>query len=100
MSNTTKDTVTLGFYSYIIIQTMGMNWSYFYRSGTKFVYAYSGLHLFVIVKLRMARTMDPLAKKIFKGVLVAELAGIFGAYFLFKKMNTSQGNHNSEISVL
>ncbi|XP_028018239.2 protein CEBPZOS isoform X1 [Balaenoptera acutorostrata] len=40
--------------------------------------------------LRMARTMDPLAKKIFKGVLVAELAGIFGAYFLFKKMNTSQ----------
>ncbi|TKC44697.1 hypothetical protein EI555_001823 [Monodon monoceros] len=40
--------------------------------------------------LRMARTMDPLAKKIFKGVLVAELVGIFGAYFLFKKMNTSQ----------
>lgn len=40
----------------------------------------------------MARTMEPLAKKIFKGVLVAELVGIFGAYFLFKKMNTSQGN--------
>ncbi|XP_031322706.1 protein CEBPZOS isoform X1 [Camelus dromedarius] len=38
----------------------------------------------------MARTMEPLAKKIFKGVLVAELVGIFGAYFLFKKMNTSQ----------
>ncbi|XP_023985544.1 protein CEBPZOS-like [Physeter macrocephalus] len=38
----------------------------------------------------MARSMDPLAKKIFKGVLVAELVGIFGAYFLFKKMNTSQ----------
>uniref|UniRef100_A0A4X1U0E9 CEBPZ opposite strand n=4 Tax=Suina TaxID=35497 RepID=A0A4X1U0E9_PIG len=41
-------------------------------------------------KLGMARTMEPLAKKIFKGVLVAELVGIFGAYFLFKKMNTSQ----------
>ncbi|XP_030616610.1 protein CEBPZOS-like [Delphinapterus leucas] len=37
-----------------------------------------------------ARTMDPLAKQIFKGVLVAELVGIFGAYFLFRKMNTSQ----------
>ncbi|XP_059984295.1 protein CEBPZOS-like [Lagenorhynchus albirostris] len=39
----------------------------------------------------MACTLDPLAKKIFKGVLLAELVGIFGAYFLFKKMNTSQG---------
>ncbi|XP_040080579.1 protein CEBPZOS isoform X2 [Oryx dammah] len=38
----------------------------------------------------MSRSMDPLAKKIFKGVLVAELMGIFGAYFLFNKMNTSQ----------
>ncbi|XP_040849015.1 protein CEBPZOS isoform X2 [Ochotona curzoniae] len=38
----------------------------------------------------MARTMEPLAKKIFKGVLVAELMGVFGAYFLFSKMNTSQ----------
>ncbi|XP_027628799.1 protein CEBPZOS isoform X1 [Tupaia chinensis] len=38
----------------------------------------------------MARTMEPLAKKIFKGVLVAELLGVFGAYFLFTKMNTSQ----------
>ncbi|XP_014441316.1 protein CEBPZOS-like [Tupaia chinensis] len=38
----------------------------------------------------MARTMEALAKKIYKGVLVAELTGIFGAYFLFTKMNTSQ----------
>ncbi|XP_042637480.1 protein CEBPZOS [Orycteropus afer afer] len=38
----------------------------------------------------MARTMEPLAKKIFKGVLVIELLGVFGAYFLFHKMNTSQ----------
>ncbi|XP_062065252.1 protein CEBPZOS isoform X1 [Lepus europaeus] len=41
-------------------------------------------------RCRMARSMEPLAKKIFKGVLVAELIGIFGAYFLFTKMNTSQ----------
>ncbi|XP_030873541.1 protein CEBPZOS-like, partial [Leptonychotes weddellii] len=38
----------------------------------------------------MARTMEPVAKKIFKGVLVVELLGVFGAYFLFNKMNTSQ----------
>lgn len=38
----------------------------------------------------MARTMEPMAKKIFKGVLAAELVGVFGAYFLFKKMNSSQ----------
>ncbi|XP_024408426.3 protein CEBPZOS isoform X2 [Desmodus rotundus] len=38
----------------------------------------------------MARTLEPLAKKIFKGVLVAELLGVFGAFVLFKKMDTSQ----------
>uniref|UniRef100_A0A2K6L737 CEBPZ opposite strand n=1 Tax=Rhinopithecus bieti TaxID=61621 RepID=A0A2K6L737_RHIBE len=38
----------------------------------------------------MARTLEPLAKKIFKGILVAELVGVFGAYFLFSKMHTSQ----------
>ncbi|CAD7690625.1 unnamed protein product [Nyctereutes procyonoides] len=38
----------------------------------------------------MAHTMEPLAKKIFKGVLVVELLGIFEAYFLFNRMNTSQ----------
>ncbi|XP_025741459.1 protein CEBPZOS-like [Callorhinus ursinus] len=38
----------------------------------------------------MAHTMELVAKKIFKGVLVVELLGIFGAYFLFSKMNTSQ----------
>ncbi|XP_077620399.1 protein CEBPZOS isoform X1 [Crocuta crocuta] len=42
------------------------------------------------VRYMMARTMEPLAKKIFKGVLVVELVGVFGAYFLFNKMNTSQ----------
>ncbi|XP_012869132.1 PREDICTED: protein CEBPZOS-like [Dipodomys ordii] len=34
--------------------------------------------------------MEPTVKKIFKGVLAAELVGIFGAYFLFNKMNTNQ----------
>ncbi|XP_034349139.1 protein CEBPZOS [Arvicanthis niloticus] len=38
----------------------------------------------------MARTMEPLARKIFKGVVAAEIVGVFGAYFLFKKMNSSQ----------
>ncbi|KAK7797702.1 hypothetical protein U0070_014366 [Myodes glareolus] len=41
-------------------------------------------------ELSMTRTMEPLARKIFKGVLAAELVGVFGAYFLFKKMNSSQ----------
>ncbi|GAB1301341.1 Protein CEBPZOS [Apodemus speciosus] len=41
-------------------------------------------------RAEMARTMEPLARKIFKGVLAAELAGVLGAYFLFKKMNSSQ----------
>ncbi|XP_048221738.1 protein CEBPZOS-like [Perognathus longimembris pacificus] len=34
--------------------------------------------------------MEPTAKKIFRGILVAELLGVFGAYFLFNKMNTNQ----------
>ncbi|XP_039103247.1 protein CEBPZOS-like [Hyaena hyaena] len=38
----------------------------------------------------MARTTEPLAKKIFKIVLVAEFVGVSGAYFLLNKMNTSQ----------
>nr|XP_026260004.1 protein CEBPZOS-like [Urocitellus parryii] len=38
----------------------------------------------------MAHKMESIAKKMFKGILVAELMGIFGAYFLFNKMNTSQ----------
>ncbi|XP_054934950.1 protein CEBPZOS-like [Physeter macrocephalus] len=48
------------------------------------------MHSPTSTRLRIARTMDPLAKQIFKGVLVAELVGIWGAYFLFRKMNTSQ----------
>lgn len=78
------------------MQTVGINWSYFCRSGTTFEHVHLGLHVFV-VKLRMARTLEPLAKKIFKGVLVAELLGVFGAFVLFKKMDTNQGNHRSEV---
>ncbi|XP_037656965.1 protein CEBPZOS-like [Choloepus didactylus] len=43
----------------------------------------------------MACTVEPLAKKIFKGILVAEVMGIFGAYFLFNKMNTSQDSRQT-----
>ncbi|XP_060058618.1 protein CEBPZOS-like [Erinaceus europaeus] len=38
----------------------------------------------------MARPLEPLAKKIFKGVLVAEVASLLGSYYLFNKMNSSQ----------
>ncbi|XP_028368231.1 protein CEBPZOS-like [Phyllostomus discolor] len=38
----------------------------------------------------MACTVEPLAKNIFKGVLVAEFVGILGVYILFNKMNISQ----------
>lgn len=42
--------------------------------------------------------MEPLARKIFKGVLAAELVGVFGAYVLFRKMNSSQGKHSSAVN--
>ncbi|XP_023372413.1 protein CEBPZOS [Otolemur garnettii] len=38
----------------------------------------------------MTRTMDPRVKKIFKGIFVAEVFGLFGVYVLFNKMNTNQ----------
>ncbi|XP_023599499.1 protein CEBPZOS-like [Myotis lucifugus] len=38
----------------------------------------------------MARTWEPLATELFTGALVAECVGIWGAYVLFNKMNTSQ----------
>lgn len=52
-----------------------------------------------VFNFRMTRTMEPLARKIFKGVLAAELVGVFGAYFLFKKMNSSQGKHSSVVNL-
>nr|XP_040127076.1 protein CEBPZOS isoform X1 [Ictidomys tridecemlineatus] len=56
----------------------------------KFKHIHLSLYIFVIVKCRMAHKMESTAKKMFKGILVAELMGVFGAYFLFNKMNTSQ----------
>lgn len=41
--------------------------------------------------------MEPLARKIFKGVLAAELVGVAGAYCLFKKMHSSQGKLSSAV---
>ncbi|XP_076874186.1 protein CEBPZOS-like [Brachyhypopomus gauderio] len=41
--------------------------------------------------LQMApKTMEPLARRIFKGVLVLEVAGVVAAYGLFHKMKSSR----------
>ncbi|XP_020135864.1 protein CEBPZOS-like [Microcebus murinus] len=48
------------------------------------------MHVPTCVRFRLTHSMEPLGKKIFKGLLVAELVGLLGAYFLFNKMNTSQ----------
>jgi len=37
------------------------------------------------------KPLEPLAKKLMKGVIALELLGVFGAYALFHKMNNSQG---------
>ncbi|XP_062293449.1 protein CEBPZOS-like isoform X1 [Scomber scombrus] len=36
------------------------------------------------------KPLEPLAKKLMKGVIALELLGVFGAYALFHKMNNSQ----------
>ncbi|KAI4881995.1 hypothetical protein NFI96_027101 [Prochilodus magdalenae] len=36
------------------------------------------------------KTMEPVARRIFKGVIFLEVAGVFAAYGLFHKMNSSQ----------
>ncbi|XP_056436572.1 protein CEBPZOS-like isoform X1 [Gadus chalcogrammus] len=41
------------------------------------------------------RTLEPLAKRLFKGLIALELLGVFGAYGLFHKMNTSQDFRNT-----
>ncbi|XP_030412947.1 protein CEBPZOS isoform X2 [Gopherus evgoodei] len=40
--------------------------------------------------LRAAAGMEPVARKIFKGVLLLEVAGLAGAYLLFYRMDTNQ----------
>ncbi|XP_039604033.1 protein CEBPZOS-like [Polypterus senegalus] len=42
-----------------------------------------------------SKPMEPLARKLFKGILIAEVLGVFGAYWLFHKMNTSQDFRNT-----
>ncbi|XP_059841632.1 protein CEBPZOS-like [Hypanus sabinus] len=36
------------------------------------------------------KSMEPIAIRIFKGVILLEVAGVMGAYWLFHRMNTSQ----------
>ncbi|XP_042189431.1 protein CEBPZOS-like [Callorhinchus milii] len=36
------------------------------------------------------KTMEPIAKRLFKGILIFEFAGVLGAYWVFQRMNTSQ----------
>ncbi|XP_060687323.1 protein CEBPZOS-like [Hemiscyllium ocellatum] len=36
------------------------------------------------------KTMEPFVRRLFRGVLIVEVAGVIGAYWLFHRMNTSQ----------
>ncbi|XP_051951489.1 protein CEBPZOS-like isoform X2 [Xyrauchen texanus] len=36
------------------------------------------------------KPMEPFARKIFKGIILFEVAGVIGAYALFHKMNSSR----------
>nr|XP_046147218.1 protein CEBPZOS-like [Oncorhynchus gorbuscha]XP_046147219.1 protein CEBPZOS-like [Oncorhynchus gorbuscha] len=40
------------------------------------------------------KPLAPLARRLFKGVVLLEVAGVLGAYSLFYKMNTSQDFRN------
>ncbi|KAG7218204.1 hypothetical protein INR49_020551, partial [Caranx melampygus] len=45
------------------------------------------------------KPLEPLAKRLMKGVIVLELLGVFGAYALFHRMNNSQGmDHTSHFN--
>uniref|UniRef100_A0A4W5QVG8 CEBPZ opposite strand n=1 Tax=Hucho hucho TaxID=62062 RepID=A0A4W5QVG8_9TELE len=46
------------------------------------------------------KPLAPLAKRLFKGVVLLEVAGVLGAYGLFHKMNTSQDFRNSMNNML
>ncbi|XP_070705158.1 protein CEBPZOS-like [Pempheris klunzingeri] len=41
------------------------------------------------------KPLEPLAKRVMKGVIVLELVGVFGAYGLFHMMNNSQDFRNT-----
>ncbi|XP_036406097.1 protein CEBPZOS-like isoform X2 [Megalops cyprinoides] len=41
------------------------------------------------------KPMEPFARKVFRGVLVLELAGVVGAYLLFQGMDASRDFRNT-----
>ncbi|KAI5608060.1 hypothetical protein C0J50_9648 [Silurus asotus] len=41
------------------------------------------------------KTMEPVARKVFKGVLFLEVLGVFAAYGLYYRMNTSRVYYKS-----
>ncbi|XP_069033552.1 protein CEBPZOS-like [Embiotoca jacksoni] len=41
------------------------------------------------------KALEPLARRLLKGVVVVELLGVFGAYGLFHRMNTSRNFRNT-----
>ncbi|XP_036406098.1 protein CEBPZOS-like isoform X3 [Megalops cyprinoides] len=49
-----------------------------------------------VEKHKMApKPMEPFARKVFRGVLVLELAGVVGAYLLFQGMDASRVYYKS-----
>ncbi|XP_030056045.1 protein CEBPZOS [Microcaecilia unicolor] len=38
----------------------------------------------------MVPSLEPTARRLFKGILCLEFAGVVGAYYVFHKMNTNQ----------
>lgn len=56
------------------------------------VLVYVKVCLCVLISHQMPpKPLEPLAKKLMKGVIAVELLGVFGAYGLFHMMNNSQG---------
>lgn len=50
---------------------------------------------FVLISQMPPKPLEPLAKKLMKGVIALELLGVLGAYGLFHAMNTSQDFRSS-----
>lgn len=69
------------------------NWYIKKRRGCSTMSEYFFSSEWVAHLLEAGCTMNPLlANKIFKGVLILEAFGLGGAYMLYYKMDTSQGN--------
>ncbi|XP_066532778.1 protein CEBPZOS-like isoform X1 [Hoplias malabaricus] len=43
-----------------------------------------------VVQQMAPKPMEPIARRIFKGIILLEVAGVFAAYGLFHKMNSSR----------